>query len=70
MLNVKYHVEKAVLKQLLDYLMKDPEQHLSSIVSLLRKVDTGKLYTSQFDMVEELLKEEDNNWVELMTKLT
>ncbi len=70
MLNVKYHVEKAVLKQLLGYLRKDPEQHLSSIVSLLRKVDTGKLYTSQFDMVEELLKEEDNNWVELMTKLT
>ena len=57
MLNVKYHVEKAVLKQLLGYLRKDPEQHLSIIVSFLRKVYTGMLYTSQFDMVEELLKE-------------
>lgn len=69
MLDVKYQVEKVVLKQMLSYLRKNPEEHLGSIISLLRKVDTSDLYKSQFDLVEGYLKEKDNNWLELMTKL-
>lgn len=70
MLNVKYRIEKTVLKQMFEYLRKNPEQHLPNIVSLLRKVDTQHMYQEQFDLVESFFKEEDNNWVNLMKRLT
>lgn len=70
MLNVKYQIEKTVLKQMLDYLRKDPQQHLESIVSLLKKIDVNHIYAEQFQVVDGFFKEKDNNWVELMRKLT
>ncbi len=69
MLNVKYKIEKAALKQGLGYLKKNPEKNFEKIVHWLRKFDTENLYTPQYDAIEGFLKEKDNNWVELMTKL-
>lgn len=69
MLNVKYQIEKSVLKQMLSYLRKNPEEHLGHLVALLKKVDMNHLYEEQFNTIEGFLKEEGNNWVELMSKL-
>ena len=69
MLNAKYKVEQFILKQLLGYLRKDPEENLPKIVSWLRRFDTENLYTSQYDMIDRYLSEKDNNWKELMCKL-
>lgn len=69
MLNVKYKIEKAALKQVLGYLKKNPEENLEKIIHWVRKFDTENLYADQYDTVEGFLKEKDNNWVELMTKL-
>lgn len=69
MLNVKYHVEKAAIKQLLGYLRKNPEQNLGKIMQWLRKFDTKNLYTDQYDVIEGYLDDPNNNWVQLMTNL-
>lgn len=69
MLNVKYHMEKAALKQLLGYLRKNPEENLGKIVQWLRVFDNKNLYVDAYDMIDGFLKEKDNNWVELMTNL-
>lgn len=69
MLNVKYHVEKAALKQVLGYLRKDPEQNLGKIMQWLRKFDTKHLYDSQYDLIESYLGDPDNNWVRLMSNI-
>jgi len=52
MLNVKYKIEKAALKQGLGYLKKNPEKNFEKIVHWLRKFDTENLYTPQYDAVE------------------
>lgn len=70
MLNVKYQVEKTVLKQMLSYLRKNPEEHLGNIISLLRKADSNGLYKDQFNVIEGYLKDKDNNWTKLMTRLS
>ena len=69
MLNVKYQVEKTILKQMIHYLRKNPEENLSNILKLVRKVDTKSYYTEIYDVLEELLSEEDNNWIQLMSRL-
>lgn len=69
MLNVKYQIEKTALKQMLDYLRKDPQQHLESIVSLLKKIDINHIYEEQFKVIDSFFKETDNNWVKLMSKI-
>lgn len=70
MLNIKYQVEKNIIKQMLSYLRKNPEEHLQSLIGLLKKVDMNGLYTLQFDVIDGYLQEEDNNWVELMIRLS
>lgn len=69
MLNVKYQIEKAAVKQVLGYLKKDPTQNLGKIIEWIRKFDTKHLYYDQYDLIEEYLKDPDNNWVKLMSKL-
>lgn len=69
MLNVKYQIEKSVLKQMFEYLRKNPEENLPHIISLLKKIDVNHIYASQFDTISSFFKEKDNNWVRLMTKL-
>ena len=69
MLNVKYQVEKLVLKQMLEYLRKNPEDHIESLVSLLKKVDTGHVYDVQFAAVDKIFCEKDNNWMQLLKRM-
>lgn len=71
MLNAKYRVEKLFIKQGLGYLRNNPEKNLGKIISWLRKFDSDDLYGSQYDTMEEFIKEgPDNNWVRLMKNLT
>ena len=70
MLNAKYMVEKFAVKQGLGYLRNNPEKNLKNIVSWVRKFDSEGLYAPVYDMIDEYLEEPDNNWVQLMTRLT
>lgn len=69
MLNVKYKAEQMVIKQLLNHLKKNPEKNLKSIISLVRRFDNKGLYTEEYDFVDKLLDDENNNWVKLMSRL-
>ncbi|MDO5039402.1 radical SAM protein [Clostridium sp.] len=69
MLSPKYKAEQLVIKQLLNYLRKNPEKNLGNIVSLVRKFDNKGLYKEQYDVIEGFIKEENNNWVKLMSKI-
>ena len=44
MLNVKYKIEKAALKQVLGYLKKNPEENLEKIIHWVRKFDTADCF--------------------------
>ena len=70
MLNVKYGIEKTIVKQMLSYLRKNPEEHLENLIALLKKVDINDTYENQFSTLEGFFKEENNNWVKLMTRLS
>ena len=69
MLSPKFKVQQFAIKQVLGYLRKDPENNLPKVISWLRKFDTENLYAAQYDMVDEFLKDKDNNWTQLMCNL-
>ena len=69
MISPKFKIQQLAIKQVLGYLRKDPEKNLPKVVSWLRKFDTENLYTIQYDMVDEYLKDPDNNWTRLMCNL-
>ena len=69
MISPKFKIQQLAIKQVLGYLRKDPEKNLPKVVSWLRKFDTENLYTAQYDMVDEYLKDPDNNWTRLMCNL-
>ena len=69
MLSPKYKVQQFALKQLLGYLKKDPENNLPKIMSWLRKFDTEKIYVDQYDIIDEYLKDPENNWTKLMCNI-
>ena len=52
MLNAKYKVEKMFLKQVFNYLQKNPEENLEKIMKWIRKFDTEHLYDAQYDVIE------------------
>ena len=52
MLNAKYKVEKMFLKQVFNYLRKNPEENLEKIMKWIRKFDTEHLYNDQYDVIE------------------
>lgn len=70
MLNAKYKVEKMFLKQVFNYLRKNPEENLEKIMKWIRKFDTEHLYDDQYDVIEGYLAEKDNNWRQLMVRMT
>ena len=69
MLSPKYKIQQFALKQLLGYLKKDPENNLPKIIGWLRKFDTEKIYVNQYDMIDEYLKDPENNWTKLMCNI-
>ena len=44
MLNAKYKVEKMFLKQVFNYLQKNPDENLEKIMKWIRKFDTEHLW--------------------------
>ena len=55
MLNAKYKVEKMFLKQVFNYLQKNPEENLEKIMKWIRKFDIEHLYDAQYDVIEGYL---------------
>ena len=69
MLSPKYKIQQFALKQVLEYLKKDPENNLPKIMGWLRKFDTEKIYVDQYDIIDEYLKDPENNWTKLMCNI-
>lgn len=69
MLSPKYKIQQFALKQVLGYLKKDPQKNLPKIMEWVRKFDTENIYVDQYDMIEEYLRDPNNNWTQLMCNI-
>ncbi len=57
------------LKKVLGYLDNNPEENVPKVLSWVRKFDKEDYYHNAYDMVEEALKDPENNWYKLIMSL-
>lgn len=58
----KQVISTYVMRQGLNYIEKNPLENLGNILKWVRKVDTKNFYVKTYDALEEILKDENNNW--------
>ncbi len=62
-------VEAFGLKKVLGYLDSNPEENVPKVLNWVRKLDRENYYQNAYDLVEEALKDPENNWYKLIMSL-
>ena len=62
-------VQSIVIKQMLSYLEKDPENNIMKVIELLEKFDVRHRADRQLRVVKPLMADPDNNWRKLVMKI-
>ncbi len=57
------------MKKAYDYLEKDPENNLPKLMDLLDKVLPKEMYSTQREVIRQILNEPDSNWMQLVRSL-
>lgn len=66
---VNEKLEAFGLKKALDYLNDSPEENAPKILNWVRKFDKDDYYHNAYDMIEDALKDPNNNWNKLIMSL-
>lgn len=66
---VNEKMEAFGLKKVLGYLDSNPEENVPKVLGWLKKFDRENYYQTAYDMVEEALKDPENNWYQLIMSL-
>ena len=66
---VNEKLEAFGIKKALDYLNDNPAENAPKVLNWVRKLDKDDYYHNAYDMVEEALKNPDNNWYKLIMSL-
>lgn len=66
---VNEKLEALGLKMVLDYLNDNPTENAPKVLNWVRKLDKENYYHNAYDLVEEALKNPDNNWYKLIMSL-
>ena len=65
---VNEKLEAFGIKKALDYLNDNPAENAPKVLNWVRKLDKDDYYHNAYDMVEEALKNPDNNWYKLIMR--
>ncbi|MBW7573596.1 radical SAM protein [Caproiciproducens faecalis] len=66
---VNEKLEAYGLKKALSYLDSNPEENVPKVLNWVRRFDKENYYQSAYDLVEEALKNPENNWYKLIMSL-
>ncbi|HEX3038976.1 MAG TPA: radical SAM protein [Caproiciproducens sp.] len=66
---VNEKLEAIGLKKVLGYLDSNPEENAPKVLNWTRKLDRDDFYRNAYDMIEEYLKDPENNWNKLIMSL-
>lgn len=56
-------------KRVLDYLDGNPQENVPKVISWLRKFDKDNIYQNTYNMLDDIMKDPDNNWNKLITSV-
>ncbi len=66
---VNEKLESIGVKKVLSYLDNNPEENVPKLIGWLRRLDRDGIYTNTYDMIDEFMKNPDNNWYKLIMSL-
>jgi MoaA/NifB/PqqE/SkfB family radical SAM enzyme len=66
---VNERLESYGLKKVLGYLDNNPEENVPKVLNWLRKFDKDNYYENAYNLIEEALKNPENNWYKLIMSL-
>lgn len=66
---VNEKLESYGLKKVLSYLDSNPEENVPKVLNWVRKFDKEDYYHTAYDLVEDALKDPENNWYKLIMSL-
>lgn len=66
---VNEKLEAFGLKKVLGYLDSNPEENVPKLIGWLRKLDSDGFFNNTYDMIEEFMKDPDNNWNRLIKSM-
>lgn len=66
---VNEKLEAFGLKKVLGYLDSNPEENVPKLIGWLRKLDSDGFFNNTYDMIEEFMKDPDNNWNQLIKSM-
>lgn len=66
---VNEKLESIGVKKVLSYLDNNPEENVPKLIGWLRRLDRDGIYNNTYDMIDEFMKNPDNNWYKLIMSL-
>ena len=59
---VKDKAMVVVIKQAIDKIKENPDENMPKLVEIIKKVDKNNMWAKQYEFVERISKDKDNNW--------
>lgn len=59
---VKDKAMEIAIKQAIKKVKENPEENLPKIVEIIKKYDKNNMWEKQYNVIEKIAKDKDNNW--------